>query len=327
MKVSVVIPVYNAGPYVAQAVESALAQPQTAEVVLVEDKSPDDAYQTCLALAEKYDKVKLYTHPNHANMGAGPSRTLGVEKASFPFVAFLDADDYYLPNRFARTQAVFEQKPDAEGVYECAGIEYETEELAQKWQQTNKTVTRVEKQVSPQELFTLLMRETHGDIHLDALTVKKSVFDKTGGFGTARIGQDRYTVLKIAHAARLYPGSLEQPIAMRRIHPENRITASLKRNAHFNVLMYENLMDWMQTQSTTKAHRQLAFMRYVIQEGKLHDNFMPGLNGKKEHAKKFRKNARKYPQFFSPKALALHLIMQAGLFEAVKKMVVKIEKW
>ena len=50
-KVSVIIPVYNAAPFVRQAVESALAQPETAEVVLVEDNSPDNSLEICQQLA------------------------------------------------------------------------------------------------------------------------------------------------------------------------------------------------------------------------------------------------------------------------------------
>ena len=52
-EVSVVIPVYNAAAFVTQAVESALAQPEVREVVLVEDCSPDDSLAVCRQLAEK----------------------------------------------------------------------------------------------------------------------------------------------------------------------------------------------------------------------------------------------------------------------------------
>lgn len=76
MKVSVVIPVYNAAPFVRDAVESALAQPETGEVILVEDGSLDDSLTVCRALAAENDRVKLYRHPNGENCGAGASRFL-----------------------------------------------------------------------------------------------------------------------------------------------------------------------------------------------------------------------------------------------------------
>ena len=78
MKISVIIPVYNAEKYVSQAVESALQFNEVYEVVLIEDKSPDNALEVCRELAEKYDRVKLYQHPDKGNHGAGASRNLGI---------------------------------------------------------------------------------------------------------------------------------------------------------------------------------------------------------------------------------------------------------
>ena len=63
MNISVIIPVYNAAKFVEEAVESALAQPETSEVILVEDGSPDNSFEVCRALTEKYPKVTLMQHP------------------------------------------------------------------------------------------------------------------------------------------------------------------------------------------------------------------------------------------------------------------------
>lgn len=53
MQVSVVIPVYKAGKFIESAVKSALEQPETAEVILVEDGSPDDTLEICRRLEKK----------------------------------------------------------------------------------------------------------------------------------------------------------------------------------------------------------------------------------------------------------------------------------
>ena len=97
LEISVIIPVYNAAAYVRQAVESALAQPEVREVLLVEDGSPDNALEVCQQLAAEHQRVILLHHPNGENRGAGASRNLGMRNAHFPIIAFLDADDYYLP--------------------------------------------------------------------------------------------------------------------------------------------------------------------------------------------------------------------------------------
>ena len=78
-EVSVIIPVYNAASYVTKAVESALHSPQVGEIILVEDKSPDNALEVCIQLKNKYDKVKLLQHLNGENRGAGESRNLGIK--------------------------------------------------------------------------------------------------------------------------------------------------------------------------------------------------------------------------------------------------------
>ena len=125
-EVSVVIPVYNAAAFVTQAVESALAQPEVREVVLVEDCSPDDSLAVCRQLAEKYPQVNLFQHPGGVNRGAGPSRNRGITKSTCPFIAFLDADDFYLPGRFAAARSVFERQADCDGVYDAVGMYYKT---------------------------------------------------------------------------------------------------------------------------------------------------------------------------------------------------------
>jgi len=53
--VSIIIPVYNAANYVTQAVESTLTQPETAEIILIEDGSSDGSLQVCQDLAQKYE--------------------------------------------------------------------------------------------------------------------------------------------------------------------------------------------------------------------------------------------------------------------------------
>jgi len=93
VKVSVVIPVYNAAEFVRKAVESALEQEQTSQVVLVEDGSIDGSLAVCRQLESQYPSVTLVRHMDGGNHGAGASRNPGIQRSDAPFVAFLD-DDY-----------------------------------------------------------------------------------------------------------------------------------------------------------------------------------------------------------------------------------------
>jgi glycosyltransferase involved in cell wall biosynthesis len=119
-QVSVIIPVYNAEAYLRHAVQSALAHDCVKEVILIEDKSPDNALSICKELVKEDQRVKLFLHPNNENRGAGASRNLGLKNATSDFVSFLDADDWYEPNRFD-AESVILRNPEIDGVYGASG--------------------------------------------------------------------------------------------------------------------------------------------------------------------------------------------------------------
>src|SRR5690606_38615742 len=82
----------------------------------------------CRQLDAEYDKIRLFTHEGNKNLGAGPSRNVGIDNAKFDFIAFLDADDYYLPDRFRAEREIFAKNPDADGVYGGANFHYYSRE-------------------------------------------------------------------------------------------------------------------------------------------------------------------------------------------------------
>lgn len=98
--ITVIIPVYNAVAFVEEAVQSALIQPEVSEIIIIEDGSADGSLQICERLASTHQIITLLRHPEGINKGAGSSRNLGIQHASNEWIAFLDADDYYLEGRF-----------------------------------------------------------------------------------------------------------------------------------------------------------------------------------------------------------------------------------
>jgi glycosyltransferase involved in cell wall biosynthesis len=75
-----------------------------------------------------YQKIQKlnYFSTGQRNHGAGATRNLGIEKASQNFIAFLDADDYYLPNRFDAEKELFKNS-EIDGIFGAIGVEYLTE--------------------------------------------------------------------------------------------------------------------------------------------------------------------------------------------------------
>ena len=237
-KVSVVIPVYNAEEFVGRAVRSALQQPETHEVILVEDKSPDNCYRICSQLCEEHARVQLYTHPDHQNLGAGASRNLGIRQAKAPFIAFLDADDFYCPERFKHIKHIFESYPKADGVCDAVGVHFEAESARANWK-TNRRLATYRKRIAPENLF--LEQDpvgSKGYVHMDGLTVRQRAFHKAGLLNPdLRLHQDTDLIMRLAIACRMYPGKLNEPVAMRGIHANNRITAHRSRKESFTMFV------------------------------------------------------------------------------------------
>lgn len=245
MKISVIIPVYNAEKYVRNAVESALQQPETGEILLVEDNLPDNCLQICQKLEKEHEKVRLLRHPDGKNHGAGATGNLGIKNVEFNYIAFLDADDYYLPGRFAVAKELFEKYYDLDGVYEATGVKFHSVKGKQKWRSSGrKDLMTMRENLPPDCLFEELVIGKKGTFHLDALTVKKRIFEKSGYFFEhLRLHQDTAMIVQMSAYGRLFPGRLTTPVAIRGIHGQNRITSGFNR-FHNRFLYCDMLFHW-----------------------------------------------------------------------------------
>lgn len=225
MKVSIVIPVYNAAEYLREAVASALAQPEVAEVILVDDASKDGSLALARQLQLEDARVVVLTHPNGSNQGSAETRNVGIRAAKYEYVAFIDADDWFLPNRFALAKQLFAQHPDADGVYEAVVnvITDKAQSYAKSVRiESTPEVHMVHRAVAPSNLLALLVDDPTGVILLQGLCVKKSLFARTGLFDVAfRVSEDMLLIKKMAAIGNLYHGSITQPVSARRIHNTN----------------------------------------------------------------------------------------------------------
>lgn len=211
--VSVVIPVYNAEEFIINAVNSVVSFSEVGEVVLVEDGSYDESYQICLTLSNSLKKVKLFTHENRINLGASSSRNLGIVNSSFPFIAFLDADDYFLPNRFESFKLFLNKTSDFDGIYQPV----------QYFNGSNK-IYGIRNEITSSKLFHYLIRGTYGHFHTNGLIVKKDLLLKAGLFNESlMLHQDSELWLRLAFYGDLIGGDLSSPVSMVRRHDGNRI--------------------------------------------------------------------------------------------------------
>lgn len=272
-----IIPVYNAAAYVTQAVESALAQLETAEVLLVEDGSSDNALEICQALASKYDKVRLLRHPNGENRGAGASRNLGMRNAKFDYIAFLDADDFFLTHRFSEASIILNKNPDCEGVYEAVGMLVEDEQSIRRWRASGKIeggLTTITKVIKSSNLAKELIQGNSGYFHVDGLVLKKSVIEKSGDMDeTLVLHQDSEFCVRVASISSLYPGRLDRAVAIRRIHEKNRISEPRSQMKQFKDRMKYWLSLYRWSKSNLGIDKQELILKSTINFARTHKYF------------------------------------------------------
>ena len=268
MKISVIIPVYNAEKYVTNAVESALQFDEVFEVILVEDHSPDKALEVCKTLAQKHEKVKLFQHPDKGNHGAGASRNVGMRNATGDFIAFLDADDFFLPNRFHAERELF-KNPDVDGVYGAIGVHYWSEKAKEQYFNIYQDkLTTVYKNHPAKDVFPGLigMRGSFGLFSIDALTIRKSALDKMDALMKTdlKLHQDTDFLMRLAFYNNLYAGILDEPIAVRGVHESNRISqldSGKVKPASTRVLLWNHLRKWAEKEQKMPKEELLHITR------------------------------------------------------------------
>lgn len=265
MNVSVIIPVYNAAQYLCRAVESALSQPEVAEVIIVDDGSQDGSLVLAHQLAAQYPSVEVLTHSGQANMGSAETRNVGIRAARHEYVAFIDADDWFLEGRFELTKQLFQQHPDADGVYEAV-INVKTDKTRSFSKTTSPENTpdihMVHQLVPPEQLLRLLIDDPIGIIMLQGLCVKKSLFERCGLFDKAfRISEDMLLVKKMATVGKLYGGSLTQPVSARRIHDTNISFSAYKDEDQVRHQEADVLLQWALSKPISKEHKE-AIVRF-----------------------------------------------------------------
>jgi glycosyltransferase involved in cell wall biosynthesis len=119
-RISIVVPCYNAGRWLATTLDSIRAQTERNwEAIIVDDGSSDDSVEVAHAVAAHDGRIRVI---EQANAGASAARNTGF-RASDPasaYVTFMDADDVWLPDALATLRARLEREPEAIGAHGLA---------------------------------------------------------------------------------------------------------------------------------------------------------------------------------------------------------------
>lgn len=166
--VSVVIPAYNAAWCVRKAIASVLAQTfPDFELLVVDDGSTDDTFDVLASYGDAIRVIRQY------NGGLSNARNAGIRESRGEFVAFLDADDWWLPDKLVRQVTLLRAEPGIGFDSTAARVEDPDGRLLNLWACTACTVPLLPR------LF-----DANGDIagSGSAVMVRRRLFDSVGGF-------------------------------------------------------------------------------------------------------------------------------------------------
>lgn len=196
-RVSVLIPCYNAGRFLAAAIESVLAQSfQDFEIIVVDDGSSDDS----AAVAARYPQVRYFYH---AHSGVSVSRNAALSKAQGEFVVFLDADDLWVPQKLEKQVAYLDSHPDCQLVYTFVENFCDTEPQ-----------NRSERQ---EQLLNANM-----DNCLVTCLLRRKLYETYGGYREDYpYGEDTHWVTRLWAAGVNMKHCIPETLYLRRIHDSN----------------------------------------------------------------------------------------------------------
>lgn len=109
IRVSVIIPMYNGERYFARTIESVLAQTYSAKEIVVVDDGSRDSSREVVARYLHHSNVRLIAQEN---AGVAAARNAGIRAASGEYIAFLDQDDLWLPDKLARQVEYLNEHPE-----------------------------------------------------------------------------------------------------------------------------------------------------------------------------------------------------------------------
>ena len=200
--ISIIIPMYNCSPYFDETISSVIAQTYANwEALCVDDCSTDDTYQKALSYAEKDPRIKVYK--NEKNAGPSLSRNFALEKSSGRYVAFLDSDDVWMPEKLQK-QLNFMEKT---GASVCI-----TDYMTIEEDGTFRNIVSVPERTSYKQFLSNTLTCSH-TVLIDTAKVDRTLLVMPD----IKAGQDFAAWLQITRAGHDFYG-LNEPLAKYRRH-------------------------------------------------------------------------------------------------------------
>jgi glycosyltransferase involved in cell wall biosynthesis len=240
--ISIILPLYNKEKFVYETLLSAITQTYSRyEIIVVNDGSTDKSEEVIKPLM---DKIR---YKSILNGGPGAARNVGIEMAKGEYIAFLDADDLWLPNKLELQVKAVTQYPEIamvvtnhEGVGGSVGVP--------QWRLPNDCEWLI---VPKESSFHMFLKGFV--ICTPSVMVSTEIIRKVGGFPTdVRRGEDVYTWFKIGME---FPVAYGRDVCVKVRMDEEGITMTTGFENHETNLLFDRLRDLALQSGKTQAYR------------------------------------------------------------------------
>ena len=225
MRISAVIPTYNHASYIASAIESVLSQTVGVdEIIVVDDGSTDETVQVVRRFSER---IRYIFQPN---AGLSAARNTGIRLATGNWLAFLDADDFWSPNKIELQLVALTQSPEAVLCY--GGVVLHDVTLC-----VNTAVSAT----APQKIWPLLRFKNCITGSGSAVLVRKDVVLEAGGFAESLTACEDWDLW--VRLARQHPfTAVSDPVVTLRVRPASLSASTERMLTNVELLMEKTLL-------------------------------------------------------------------------------------
>ena len=109
--ISIILPVFNVGPYINQCLASIEAQTYPNLEIIVDDGSDDGTYEKCQAYASSHSNVRIFSTSNKGS-GCATARNIGLKEVSGDYIGFIDGDDWLEPALYEKLLSAIRSNAD-----------------------------------------------------------------------------------------------------------------------------------------------------------------------------------------------------------------------
>lgn len=234
--VSAIIIFLDAERFIEEAIESVLGQTYNHwELLLVDDGSTDASTQIARRYALQFpDRIRYLEHEGHRNRGMGASRNLGIRQARGEYIAFLDADDIWLPTKLEEQVRILDAHP-------TVGMLYGNTKYWYSWNGSAEAAPRdflpplgvkPRSIIEPPDLLPLFLRGRAAVPCTCSILVRRSTAEAVGGFddsflGNANVYEDQAFYVKICLVSRVYVS--DQCWDWYRQHPDGSVAVAQRQ--------------------------------------------------------------------------------------------------